>query len=150
LALRVFRRGERDRAGLHAALRPVQDGFERLLDDGLTCAAAGAVGFCQALDRRWPALWTFADEEGVEPADNAGAGAAPGGAVAQGLLRHQSDTGAQFVERLLTVVATCKQQGRDVPAHLADASPTPAPPSCTAAPLHHSSRLRRSCRVHPP
>jgi transposase len=114
-----FRRGELDRAGLQAATAPVQDGFERLLDDGIACADARAAGLCRALDRLWPALWTFLDEDGVEPTNNAAERALrPAVLWRKGSFGTQSDAGARFVERLLTVVATCKQHGRDALAYL--------------------------------
>jgi transposase len=114
-----FRRGELDRVGLQAALLPVQDGFERLLDDGAASADAKAAGVCCALDRLWPALWTFIDEDGVEPTNNAAERALrPAVLWRKGSFGTQSDAGARFVERLLTVVATCHQHGRDVLAYL--------------------------------
>jgi transposase len=126
-----FQRGEVDRAGLQAGLMPVQDGFERLLDDGMTCADAKAAGLCRALDRCWPALWTFADADGVEPTNNAAERALrPAVLWRKGSFGTQSDAGARFVERLLTVVATCRQHGRSVLDYLATV--------CTAA-LHGSA-----------
>jgi transposase len=114
-----FRRGEVDRAGLQAALLPVQDGFARLLDDGSAGADPKAAGLCRALDRLWPALWTFVDEDGVDPTNNAAERALrPAVLWRKGSCGTQSDTGAHFVERLLTVVATCKQHGRSVLAYL--------------------------------
>ena len=60
-------------------------------------------------------LWTFAREQGVEPTNNA----------VERALRHavlwrrisggtDSVDGSRFVERMLTTVATCRQQGRNV------------------------------------
>jgi transposase len=110
-----FRAGTLDRAGLQRAMQPVQVGFERLLDDGMGCADPKAAGLCRALDRLWPALWTFVDEEGVEPTNNAAERALrPAVLWRKGSFGTQSDGGARFVERLLTVTATCKQQGRSV------------------------------------
>ena len=62
-----------------------------------------------------PALWTCVRVEGIEPTNNA----------AERALRHavlwrkgshgtDSETGSRFVENILTVVATCRQQGRNV------------------------------------
>lgn len=64
-------------------------------------------------------MWTFVRVEGVEPTNNA----------AERGLRHavqwrktsygtESATGSPFVENLLTVVATCRQQERPVFAYL--------------------------------
>jgi transposase len=61
------------------------------------------------------ALWTFVRVEGVEPTNNA----------AERALRHaaqwrktshgtDSEAGSHFVGNILTVVATCRQQGRNV------------------------------------
>ena len=60
-------------------------------------------------------LWTFARTAGVEPTNNA----------AERAVRHavcwrktsfgtDSEQGRRFVERMLTVVASCRQQGRSV------------------------------------
>jgi transposase len=123
-----FRDGAVDRAGLRGELVPVQAGFERLLDDGAACADPKAAGLCRALDRLWPALWTFVDEEGVEPTNNAAERALrPAVLWRKGSFGTQSDGGARFVERLLTVTATCKQQRCSVLAYLTAV--------CTAAQL---------------
>jgi transposase len=49
-----FRGGALDRAGLLAALAPVQDALAAVVDDGLACGDPKAVTLCAALDRRWP------------------------------------------------------------------------------------------------
>src|SRR5205085_10715799 len=67
-------------------------------------------------------LWAFVDIQGVEPTNNA----------AEQALRHavtwrklsfgtQSASGSRFVERLLTVIETCRRQNRNVYAWLTDA-----------------------------
>ena len=110
-----YRDGTLNRAGLQAAMQPVQDAFATLLDVGAQSADPKAVSLCRALDRLWPALWTFVDEDGVEPTNNAAERAIrPAVLWRQGSFGTQSDGGARFVERLLTVTATCRQQGRSV------------------------------------
>ena len=85
-----------------------------LLDRGTGCGCAITSGVCRELLAVEPALYTFAAVEGVEPTNNA----------AERALRHavcrrktsygtDSATGSRLVERVLTVVATCRQQGRD-------------------------------------
>jgi transposase len=116
-----FRSGALDRAGLQVTLQPVQDAFAAVLDKGARCPDAKAAGLCRALDRLWPALWTFVDEEGVEPTNNAAERAIrPAVLWRKGSSGTQSDGGARFVERLLTVTATCRQQGRSVLDYLTD------------------------------
>lgn len=93
-----------------------------LLDRGAGCRCAKTAGVCRELLAVEPALYTFATIEGVEPTNNA----------AERALRHavcwrktsygtDSEGGSRFVERVLTVVATCRQQDRDVLAFLTDA-----------------------------
>jgi transposase len=122
------RDGTLDRPGLQGAIQPVQDALAALLDDGARCPDAKAAGLCRALDRLWPALWTFVDEAGVEPTNNAAERALrPAVLWRKGSLGTQSDGGARFVERMLTVTATCKQHGRSVLEYLTAV--------CTAAQL---------------
>jgi transposase len=86
-----------------------------VLAAGAGCGCAATAGVCRELLAVEPALYTFARVAGVEPTNNA----------AERALRHavcwrktsygtDSPAGSRFVERVLTVVATCRQQGRDV------------------------------------
>jgi transposase len=85
------------------------------LEAGTACACAKAAGTCREILAVEPALWTFARVEGVEPTNNA----------AERALRHavlwrkisagtESESGSRFVENVLSIVATCRQQGRNV------------------------------------
>ena len=66
-------------------------------------------------------LWTFAEVEGVEPTNNAAERALrPAVLWRKGSRGTRSENGARFVERLLTVSATCQQQGRSVFVYLTD------------------------------
>lgn len=93
--------------------------FRARLQAGRECGCAKTAAVCQDLLRLEPALWTFTRVEGVEPTNNA---------VERGF-RHaaqwrrssrgtESPAGSRFVEQILTVVATCRQQGRNVLAYL--------------------------------
>jgi transposase len=110
-----YRDGTLDRAGLLSQMQPVQDALDALLDAGIACPDPAAAGLCRALDRLWPALWTFVDAEGVEPTNTAAERALrPAVLWRKGSYGTQSEGGARSVERLLTVTATCRQQGRSV------------------------------------
>jgi transposase len=85
------------------------------LEAGAGCACAKTAGTCRDILAIESALWTFARVAGVEPTNNA----------AERALRHavlwrktshgtDSEAGSRFVENILTVVATCRQQGRNV------------------------------------
>jgi transposase len=85
------------------------------LEASAACGCARTAATCRELLALEPALWTFARIEGVEPTNNA----------AERALRHavmwrktshgtESEVGSRFVENILSVVATCRQQGRGV------------------------------------
>ena len=98
-------------------LIPLQARLGRLLRRGQENADHKAAGLCRELTKWWPALWTFARMEGVEPTNNVAERALrPAVLWRQGSFGSDSETGSRCVERLLTVVATCRQQGR----HLLD------------------------------
>ncbi len=61
----------------------------------------------------WGALWPFARVEGVEPTNKVAERALrPAVLWRKGSFGSNSEPGSRFVERLLTVVASCRQQGR--------------------------------------
>ena len=63
--------------------------------------------------RRW--LWTFLRHEGVEPTNNAGERSLRHAVIWRKLsFGTQSAGGSRFVETMLTVIETCRQQGRNV------------------------------------
>ncbi len=116
-----FQRGDVDRGGLQRALAPIEAQLATLLHAGQAAPDPEAAGLCRSLLRAWPALWTFAEVEGVEPTNNAAERALrPAVLWRKGSFGTRSDAGARFVERLLTVSATCQQHGRSVFAYLTD------------------------------
>ena len=85
------------------------------LEQGTVSGCAKTGGVCRDLLALETSLWTFVSVVGVEPTNNA----------AERALRHavcwrktslgtDSERGSRFVERMLTVVASCRQQGRSV------------------------------------
>jgi len=85
------------------------------LEAGTHCACPKTAATCRELRAVEPALWTFVRVEGIEPTNNA----------AERALRHavqwrktssgtESATGSHFVENILTALATCRQQERNV------------------------------------
>jgi transposase len=95
---------------------------------------------CRELRKWWPALWTFARVEGVEPTNNVAERALrPAVLWRKGSFGSDSQAGSRFAERLLTVVASCRQQGRPVLEFLVAAGEAAAlrsspPPSLLSAP----------------
>jgi transposase len=108
-----FRGGEFDRPELLHRLVPLQARMGRLLRRGQDNPDWKAAGLCRQLQKWWPALWTFARVEGVEPTNNVSERALrPGVLWRKGSFGSDSEAGSLFAGRLLTVVATCRQQGR--------------------------------------
>lgn len=84
-----------------------------LLEAGLLLRDPKLPSLCAQLLKLWPALWTFVTVVGVEPTNNRAEQAIrPAVLWRKGSFGTQSDDGNLFVERLLSVTATCKQQGR--------------------------------------
>jgi transposase len=86
-----------------------------LLELGSASACAKTASACGEILSVEESLWTFSRTAGVEPTNNA----------AERAVRHavcwrktsygtDSERGSRFVERMLTVVASCRQQGRGV------------------------------------
>lgn len=119
---RRVRDGTLERSSFQVYLSPIRGEIEALLEQGTQCRDAKTRGMCGMILKLRPALWTFARVEGVEPTNN----------VAERAIRHaviyrkgcfgtQSDAGSRFVERMLTVVATLRQQKRNVMDYLTEA-----------------------------
>lgn len=128
-----FRAGSLSRTQFQVAVQPIQVEVKSLLEIGTYLAHTRTRKTCQNILKLEPALWTFVTQEGVEPTNNA----------AERPLRRaviwrrrsfgtQSEAGSLFVERILTVVMTLRQQKRDILDFLTDAC------------------LAKTCGVHPP
>ena len=125
---RIFKLWQKVRDGelryerLGAAMRPVRKQVKELLEAGARCDHKKTRRTCANILAVERSLWTFVRVAGVEPTNNA----------AERPLRRavlwrkksfgtQSSAGSRFVERILTVVTTLRQQGRDVLAYLTNA-----------------------------
>lgn len=110
------RDGTRTRRGFRQShLGWVRAEVRALLGRGAVCGRAATAGVCRDLLAVEPTLYAFARVEAVEPTNNA-AERAPRHAVCwrKTSFGTEREAGSRFVERALTVVATCRQQGRDV------------------------------------
>ena len=93
----------------------IQTQIRYWLSQGLTVSSSHTVATCRLLLAAEADLWRFVSVPGLEPTNNS----------AERALRHaviwrrashgtQSEQGSRFVERILTVVETCRQQQRPV------------------------------------
>jgi len=96
-------------------MAPVRRQVERLLLRGVNSGNASLVGMCQELHGHRDWLWMFVRSEGVEPTNNAGERALRHAVIWRKLsFGTQSSGGSRFAETMLTVIETCRQQGRRV------------------------------------
>jgi transposase len=103
-------------------LAEVMAAFNGLLAQGPRCGKKVRHA-CYEFSQLGSTLWRFAWVEGVEPTNNA-AERALRHAVCWRKMSYGTDSarGSRFVERILTVVESCRQQGRDLLDFLTDVS----------------------------
>ena len=96
-------------------LAPVRRGFEQVLERSVRANIERMSGSCADILEHRDALWTFVNQDGVEPTNN----------HAERELRafvlwrrrsfgSQSERGERFAERMMTVVHTARKQGMAV------------------------------------
>jgi transposase len=94
---------------------PVRRERAQRLEAGQTCGVPKTEGTCREILKLRQALWTFVRHDGVEPTNNAAERAIrPGVLWRKGSFGTQSAEGSRVVEAMMTVVATLKQQHRNV------------------------------------
>lgn len=110
-----FQAGTITRATLRRRLLPVQAEVYDALETGALCRQASTAGPCGHILNRFDALWTFLDHPGVEPTNNAAERSLRHGVIWRKLsFGTQSAKGSRFVETMLSVIETCRQQARRV------------------------------------
>jgi transposase len=137
-----YRDGEMAWSTFLGYARPIRWGVRQVLGRGAACASEKTAATCRMLREGEEHLWTFLRVRGIEPTNN----------VAERALRHAvlwrkssggtaSAWGSRFVERVLSVVATCRQQGRNVLEFLTDCFQAPLSGHQTPSLLPRSGSL---------
>lgn len=99
-----------------AGLKPV---VRLQLVEGVACGCPVTARVCRQLLANEAILWRFATAEGVPPHNNAAERALRGGVIwRKTSFGTDSAGGGRFVVRMLSVVETCRQQGRHVLTYL--------------------------------
>ncbi len=117
-----LKEGKINRKKFKTLMTPIRKRIEVLLSEGLTCSNKKSVGTCIQILKVKEALWTFIEKEGIEPTNN----------IAEQVIRRiviwrktsfgtQSAAGTLYIERIMTVVATCKLQKKNVLDFVTDA-----------------------------
>lgn len=116
------RDGTMTRIAFQEHMKPVQQKVGAWLRQGAACAHDKTAGTCRDILKRENALWTFVRVEGVEPTNNLGERQLRHGVIWRKIcFGTQSEAGSRFAERMMTVVATLKQQQRNVLDYLTEA-----------------------------
>ena len=120
-ARRLFRYWHRVRektlpfCALARKMKPVRREVKNLLVDGVRYFTGKAKSLSRELLGHEPALWRFVTTPGVEPTNNVAERALRQAVLwRRGSFGTQSEAGSTFVARILTVIATLKQHGRNV------------------------------------
>jgi len=109
------RDGTLDWGGFQGRMTRLRPEVKQALEEGSRCSCAKTAATCFEILKVEEGLWAFTRVRGIDPTNNA----------AERALRHaviwrrisggtDSVKGSKFVERMLTVVATCRQQGGNV------------------------------------
>lgn len=117
-----YRDGTIGRRKMRKEIDWLKQPFWDALESGMRCRHGPTVTLCCDLFERFDQLWMFLEHIDVEPTNNA----------AERALRHcviwrklsfgtQSSGGSRFVETMLSVIETCRQQDRSVFAFLTEA-----------------------------
>jgi transposase len=113
----------RDRTRLLTQVAPLEQELRTLLEQAARKSTKTKYHrlFAKNLLKRWPALWTFARIEGVEPTNNHAERGLRGAVIYRKLsLGSQSERGERTIERLLSASVTCRLQRRSLFAYLSD------------------------------
>jgi transposase len=117
-----IRDGTLTRATFQRRMNKVERAVGRLLRKAAVCGNAKTQGMAKAILKHEPALFTFVYAAGVEPTNNRAERALRGAVIWRKIsFGTDSESGSRFVERILTVVATLKQQRRHVLSFLTSA-----------------------------
>ncbi len=107
--------GKLSRKKFKKLMNPIRNKVESLLKQGACCGHKKTQRTCKNILKIKKSLWTFISVSNVEPTNN----------LAEQLIRTfviwrktsfgtQSEEGSRYMERILTVVATCRMQKRNV------------------------------------
>ena len=101
---------------------PIREEVRCLLLRGKFSGNAKLIGFCNELYDRREHLWTFTRIEGIEPTNNTAERALRPAVIYRKLsFGTQSASGSRYLERILSVSETCRQQNRNAYEYLIEA-----------------------------
>ena len=130
-----FRQGQLSRETFVERMAPVRQQIEELLERLAAAEIDGVSGSCADVLKHREALWTFVDQQNVEPTNNHAERELRGLVMwRRRSFGSQSERGTRFAARMMTIAHTARKQGRDVLAFLT-ACCTPRPQGVAAPSL---------------
>ncbi len=125
-----YRVGRISRFALARWMGPVRRRMERLVLRGRESGNKDVRGTCQEWYEHRGWLWTFLHHEGIEPTNNAGERSLRHAVIWRSFSFGTQDAGgSRFVETMLTIIETCRQQHRSVLKLRHRCRPSPPRPS---------------------
>ena len=119
---RRYKSGELSWEAFQSAMQPVRREVDALFLRGRFSGNPRLKGMCAEIYKHRDWLWTFVEQEGIEPTNNTAERALRPAVIYRKLsFGTQSASGSRFVERMLTVTETCRLQNRPLFAYLAAA-----------------------------
>jgi transposase len=112
-----------DRPELKRTIRRLQRQYEPIIRGYASKRARNrrCRGMARNLLKAWPALWTFATHDGVQPTNNHAERSLRGAVIYRKLsLGSQSEAGERRIERLLSASITCRLQHRSLFAYMTE------------------------------
>jgi transposase len=117
------RDGTLSRVEFQKKMKSVRTEVERLLEEASLRAESKTAGMSSEILKLRCALWTFVDQEGIEPTNNAAERAIrPAVLWRKGSFGTDSAAGSRFAERVLSAVATIRMRGGNVLRYLTAAT----------------------------
>jgi transposase len=118
----MVRDGTMSRRRFRKLMISIQPIVEDLLDRGVRLDVRGVSGSCKDILAHKLALWTFVDQEGIEPTNNHAERELRGFVLwRKKCFGSQSDRGNRFAARIMTVAHSLRKQQRHVLEYLTEA-----------------------------
>ena len=100
----------------------MRERFRELLEQGARGRHPKTARFCAGLLEEYAALWTFCEVPGITPTNNDAERAMRGPVILRRISGGtQSERGNRWIERILSMLETCRRQGRSASEYLHDA-----------------------------
>ncbi|MCX7417946.1 MAG: transposase [Planctomycetia bacterium] len=112
---RNYKSGEIDWRKFGVSMSPIREKINGLLQRGAFSGNDRLVGMCKELHNHREWLWTFVDNEDIEPTNDTAERALRPAVIYRKLsFGTQSESGSRFLERILTVSETCRLRNRSI------------------------------------